>query len=67
MAIGDFLVAAREAYVLSPDRHDEIWALQKTLKYGATVYGACPASTMREIMAGQSDFYGAHRSDWGVE
>ena len=51
------------AQLFSPDRHDEIWAVQRTLKFGATVYGAGPSTTMKEIMAGQSQFYGAHRSD----
>jgi hypothetical protein len=38
-------------------------AIQKTVKFGATVYGAGPATTMRDIMASQSEFYGQHRTD----
>jgi carbonic anhydrase/acetyltransferase-like protein (isoleucine patch superfamily) len=61
VAVGD------PAQLFAPDRHDEIWAIQQTLKFGATVYGAGAGTTMREIMAGQSEFYGAHRSDRVVE
>jgi carbonic anhydrase/acetyltransferase-like protein (isoleucine patch superfamily) len=55
------------AQLFSPDRHEEIWAIQKTLNFGGTVYGAGPTTTMREIMAGQSEFYGAHRFDRVIE
>jgi carbonic anhydrase/acetyltransferase-like protein (isoleucine patch superfamily) len=61
VAVGD------PAQLFSADRHDEIWAIQKTLKFGATVYGTGPETTMRDIMAGQSEFYGAHRSDRAIE
>jgi len=49
------------AQLFSPDRHDEIWAVQSTLNFTGTVYGA--ATSMREIMQRQSEFYGAHRDD----
>lgn len=49
--------------VLSPDRHDEIWAIQKGLDFPGTVYGVGRDVTMAELMRGQSEFYGAHRDD----
>ena len=55
VAVGD------PAQLFSPDRHDEIWAIQKTLDFTGTVYG--PATSMREIMQRQSEFYGAHKDD----
>ena len=51
------------AQLFSPDRHDEIRAIQQTLDFVGTVYGAGPETTMAELMSGQSDFYGAHRTD----
>ena len=57
VAVGD------PAQLFSPDRHDEIWAVQRELDFPGTVYGASRESTMAEIMAGQSEFYGAHRDD----
>jgi carbonic anhydrase/acetyltransferase-like protein (isoleucine patch superfamily) len=51
------------AQLFPPDRHDDIWAVQRTLDFAGTVYGAGRESTMAEIMRGQSEFYGAHRDD----
>jgi carbonic anhydrase/acetyltransferase-like protein (isoleucine patch superfamily) len=55
------------AQVFPPERHEEIWAIQRNLDFVGTVYGAGPDMSMRELMSGQSDFYGAHRSDRVVE
>jgi carbonic anhydrase/acetyltransferase-like protein (isoleucine patch superfamily) len=57
VAVGD------PAQLFSPDRHDEIWAVQRTLDFVGTVYGAGADATMKDIMRSQSEFYGAHRSD----
>jgi carbonic anhydrase/acetyltransferase-like protein (isoleucine patch superfamily) len=57
VAVGD------PVQLFSPDRHDEIWAVQRTLNFVGTVYGAGPDATMSDIMRGQSEFYGEHRSD----
>ena len=51
------------AQLFPSDRHDEIWAIQQTLNFVGTVYGAGPDTTMAELMSAQSDFYGAHRTD----
>ncbi|KQX05201.1 MULTISPECIES: gamma carbonic anhydrase family protein [unclassified Leifsonia] len=51
------------ASILPPERHDEIWAIQRELGFVATVYGAAPDATMSDIMRGQAEFYGAHRDD----
>ena len=57
VAVGD------PAQLFSPEQHDEIWAVQRTLDFVGTVYGAEAGPTMREIMASQSEFYGAHSDD----
>jgi carbonic anhydrase/acetyltransferase-like protein (isoleucine patch superfamily) len=57
VAVGD------PAQLFSPDRHDEIWAVQRELDFPGTVYGVGRDATMRDIMRGQSDFYGEHRDD----
>ncbi|KQP56127.1 gamma carbonic anhydrase family protein [Agreia sp. Leaf283] len=57
VAVGD------PAQLFSPDRHDEIWAVQRTLNFVGTVYGTGPAATMADIMRSQSEFYGEHRGD----
>ncbi|MCD7440444.1 gamma carbonic anhydrase family protein [Streptomyces lincolnensis] len=57
IAVGD------PARLFSPDRHDEIWAVQRELDFPGTVYGVSRGTPMREIMARQSEFFGAHRDD----
>ena len=57
VAVGD------PAQLFSPDRHDEIWAIQRELDFTGTVYGTAAGTSMREIMREQSDFYGTHRDD----
>jgi carbonic anhydrase/acetyltransferase-like protein (isoleucine patch superfamily) len=57
VAVGD------PATVLPPERHDEIWAIQRELDFTGTVYGVGRDVPMREIMRRQSAFYGAHADD----
>jgi carbonic anhydrase/acetyltransferase-like protein (isoleucine patch superfamily) len=57
VAVGD------PAVMLSPERHDEIWAIQRELDFSGTVYGVRPGDGMREIMTRQSAFYAAHDGD----
>jgi carbonic anhydrase/acetyltransferase-like protein (isoleucine patch superfamily) len=57
VAVGD------PAVILSPERHDEIWAIQRELDFSGTVYGVRPGDGMREIMTRQSAFYAAHDGD----
>jgi len=49
--------------LFSPDRHDEIWAIQRELGFVQTVYGVGNDVSMRDLMHSQSDFYGHHRND----
>ncbi|GAB3605085.1 hypothetical protein GCM10027413_04940 [Conyzicola nivalis] len=61
VAVGD------PAQLFPPDRHDEIWAVQRALGFAVTVYGVGADATMDDIMRGQSRFYGAHRDDTVVD
>jgi carbonic anhydrase/acetyltransferase-like protein (isoleucine patch superfamily) len=58
-----WVAVGREALILPPDRHDEIWAVQSELDFGATVYGVPRGTPMPAIMRGQSEYYGSHASD----
>lgn len=57
VAVGD------PARILPPDRHDEIWAIQRELDFGRTVYGVSRDVPMRELMRRQSEYYSAHAAD----
>lgn len=57
VAVGD------PATILPAERHDEIWAIQRELDFGRTVYGVDRGTSMKELMRGQSEFYGAHVDD----
>ena len=61
VAVGD------PARMFPPDRHDEIWEIQRGLDFPGTVYGVPRGTPMREIMARQVEFFGAHRDDRIVE
>ena len=65
VAVGD------PAAILPPDKHDEIWAIQKRLDFPGTVFGVSRApegeSHMPEAMARYSRWLGEHRSDRVVE
>ncbi|MFF2369398.1 gamma carbonic anhydrase family protein [Agromyces sp. NPDC058110] len=51
------------AQLFSPDRHDEIWAVQQALDFPGTVYGVARSDGAAEIMRRQSAFYAAHDDD----
>ena len=61
VAVGD------PATILPPDRHEEIWAIQRELDFPGTVYGVGRDVPMRELMRRQSEFYGGHRDDEPVQ
>jgi carbonic anhydrase/acetyltransferase-like protein (isoleucine patch superfamily) len=57
IAVGD------PAQLFSPDRHEELWEVQRGLNFPGTVYGVARGTPMRDIMARQSEYYGAHQED----
>ena len=62
-----WIAVGSPASILPPERHDEIWAIQRELDFAGTVYGAGPDTSMREIMRRQSEFYGAHAGDTVID
>jgi len=59
VAVGD------PAQILSPDQHEAIWAIQKTLDFPGFVYGVDRSShdVMKTITSRLSDALGIHRSE----
>ncbi len=57
VAVGD------PAEILPPDQHERIWAIQRELDFSGTVYGVSRDTSMADLMALQSDYYGAHVDD----
>jgi carbonic anhydrase/acetyltransferase-like protein (isoleucine patch superfamily) len=62
-----WIAVGAPATILPPDRHEEIWAIQRELDFPGTVYGVGRDVPMRELMRRQSDYYGAHRDDEPVD
>lgn len=58
-----WVAVGNPATILPAERHDEIWAIQRELDFGGTVYGVGNDVSMRDLMRGQSRFYGHHRDD----
>jgi gamma-carbonic anhydrase len=58
-----WIAAGDPAELFSPDRHDDLWAVQETLDFPGTVYGVDRDTPMREIMRRQSQLY-APRDKW---
>jgi carbonic anhydrase/acetyltransferase-like protein (isoleucine patch superfamily) len=58
-----WIAVGNPAEFFSPDRHEELWELQRDLDFPGTVYGVPRGTSMREIMARQSQYYGAHQDD----
>ena len=61
VAVGD------PAQILPPERHDEIWAIQKELDFVGTVYGLPRIKSSREMMQRQADWFAAHSDDRVVD
>jgi carbonic anhydrase/acetyltransferase-like protein (isoleucine patch superfamily) len=53
-----WIAAGSPAQLFSPDRHDELWAVQEPLDFPGTVYGVPRGTSMREIMRRQSEAHG---------
>lgn len=52
-----WIAAGDPAELFSPDRHDDLWAVQEPLDFPGTVYGVPRGTSMREIMRRQSALY----------
>jgi carbonic anhydrase/acetyltransferase-like protein (isoleucine patch superfamily) len=49
--------------IFSPERHEDIWKVQRTLDFPGTVYGVPRGTSMSELMRNQSSYYGEHLHD----
>jgi hypothetical protein len=52
------IAAGSPALLFSPDRHEELWAVQEALDFPGTVYGVARGTSMRKIMRRQCEAYG---------
>jgi carbonic anhydrase/acetyltransferase-like protein (isoleucine patch superfamily) len=52
-----WIAAGDPAQLFSPDRHEELWAVQVALDFPGTMYGVPRGTSMREIMRRQSARY----------
>ena len=58
-----WIAAGDPAELFSPDRHDELWAVQEPLDAPGTMYGVSREESLREVLRRQVQFYGQHRHD----
>jgi carbonic anhydrase/acetyltransferase-like protein (isoleucine patch superfamily) len=58
-----WIAAGNPAQLFSPDRHDELWAVQEPLDFPGTVYGLSRDASARDRMARQSAWFGTHQQD----
>ena len=58
-----WIAAGDPAQLFAPDRHDELWEVQRELDFPGTAYGVARGTGMRTIMARQAEYYAAHRDD----
>ncbi|WP_432885354.1 gamma carbonic anhydrase family protein [Kribbella sp. CA-245084] len=62
-----WIAAGNPAQLFSPDRHEELWQIQRELDFPGTVYGVPRGTPLREIMARQSAYYGSHLEDRRID
>jgi carbonic anhydrase/acetyltransferase-like protein (isoleucine patch superfamily) len=62
-----WIAAGDPARLFPPERHDDLWAVQRELDFPGTVYRVPRGTPMREIMARQVEFYGSHTDDRQVD
>ena len=58
-----WIAAGDPAELFSPDRHDELWDVQRPLDFPGTVYGVPRGTDATTLMRAQSEWFGAHRDD----
>jgi carbonic anhydrase/acetyltransferase-like protein (isoleucine patch superfamily) len=62
-----WIAVGTPATIFPPEKHDEIWAIQRDLDFPRTVYGVDRGTSMEELMRQQSSWYEAHRDDKVVD
>jgi carbonic anhydrase/acetyltransferase-like protein (isoleucine patch superfamily) len=61
VAVGD------PAEILPPDRHDDIWDIQRELDFPGTVLGVARETSAAEITRGYAELFGRHRDDQVID
>ena len=62
-----WIAAGDPAQLFSPDRHDELWAVQEPLDFPGTMYGVSREQSLRGVLRRQVQFYGEHRHDQTID
>jgi gamma-carbonic anhydrase len=58
-----WIAAGDPAQLFSPDRHDELWAVQERLDFPGTVYGLPRQASAHDRMTQQSAWLSAHQDN----
>jgi carbonic anhydrase/acetyltransferase-like protein (isoleucine patch superfamily) len=58
-----WIAAGDPAQLFAPGQHEELWAVQRELDFPGTVYGVERGTPAADLMARQSEFFGAHGED----
>jgi len=58
-----WIAAGDPPELFAPGQHDELWVVQRELDFPGTVYGVERGTPAADLMARQSEFFGAHRED----
>jgi gamma-carbonic anhydrase len=61
VAVGD------PAEILPPDRHDDIWDIQRELDFPGTVLGVARETSAADITRGYAELFGRHRDDQVID
>ncbi len=63
-----WIAAGDPAELFSPDRHEELWEVQKELDFPGTVFGLPrEEASMKRIASHYAELFGAHRDDRVIE
>src|SRR5262245_37469764 len=62
-----WIAVGNPAQIFPPDRHDDIWAVQRYLDFPGTVYGVERHTPPIELMTRQAAWYGSHLTDRAVD
>ncbi|MFF4361991.1 gamma carbonic anhydrase family protein [Streptomyces sp. NPDC001604] len=63
LPIGWIAAGTPTARLFAPGEHEELWAVQQELDFPGTLYRVPRGTSMRDVMARQVDYYGAHHHD----